>query len=331
MQGYIVEEQALQITHDNNFGRPSHGRSSFRGRGRGRERQGTDKSLVECFYCHDLGHFQYECPRKGRRNESQVNFTEAINDEPLLLMAYTELEETEKLCSEDENLCSDAPNILEDDDHTMEMSFMALELCNEDENFMVPDHTIEMSFMAPELCSEDENFMAPDFIEERLDKELYSYCEGPEIPADAENEPMMEMTDNHTMEMLLMAHVEKALDETWFLDSGCKPTPAPAHEEDNGFFDYADNQNDFHDIADNHDASHDATDASHQGNLEHPVAEEQQSADSISRGGNRQRQPPIWMRYYDSGDVYSDDNQGNFALFVDEDPLSYENAARSAK
>ncbi|KAH8509045.1 hypothetical protein H0E87_010983, partial [Populus deltoides] len=123
----------------------------------------------------------------------------------------------------------------------MEMSFMALELCNEDENFMVPDHTIEMSFMAPELCSEDENFMAPDFIEERLDKELYSYC---------------------------------------------KPTPAPAHEEDNGFFDYADNQNDFHDIADNHDASHDATDASHQGNLEHPVAEEQQSADSISRGGN---------------------------------------------
>jgi hypothetical protein len=29
MQGYIVEEQALQITHDNNFGKPSRGRSSF--------------------------------------------------------------------------------------------------------------------------------------------------------------------------------------------------------------------------------------------------------------------------------------------------------------
>jgi hypothetical protein len=187
MQGYIVEEQALQITHDNNFGKPSRGRSSFRGRGRGRERQGIDKSLVECFYCHDLGHFQYECPRKGRRNESQVNFTEATNDEPLLLMAYTEIEETEKLCSEDKKLCSEASDIHEDDDHTMEMFFMA-----------------------------------PEFIEERLDKELCSYCEGQKIPADAEDDHMMEMIDNHTMEMLLMAHVEKALDETtWFLDSGC--------------------------------------------------------------------------------------------------------------
>jgi len=187
MQGYIVEEQALQITHDNNFGKPSRGRSSFRGRGRGRERQGIDKSLVECFYCHDLGHFQYECPRKGRRNESQLNFTEATNDEPLLLMAYTEIEETEKLCSEDKKLCSEASDILEDDDHTMEMFFMA-----------------------------------PEFIEERLDKELCSYCEGPEIPADVEDDHMMEMIDNHTMKMLLMAHVKKVPDETtWFLDSGC--------------------------------------------------------------------------------------------------------------
>jgi hypothetical protein len=200
MQGYIVEEQALQITHDNNFGKPSRGRSSFRGRGRGRERQGIDKSLVECFYCHDLEHFQYECLRKGRRNESQVNFTKATNDEPLLLMTYTEIEEIEKLCSEDKKLCNycegpecsycegpETPKILEDDDHMMEMFFMA-----------------------------------PEFIEERLDKELCSYCEGPEIPKDAKDDHMMEMIDNHTMEMLLMAHVEKAPDETtWFLDSDC--------------------------------------------------------------------------------------------------------------
>jgi hypothetical protein len=87
-----------------------------------------------------------------------------------------------------------------------------------------------------------------------------------------------------------------------------------AHEEDNGFFDTADNHDAFHDAADNHDESH-------QGNLERPVAEEQTTADFVSqRGGNRPRQPPIWMRDYDSGDAYSDDNQGNFALFIDEDP-----------
>jgi len=98
-----------------------------------------------------------------------------------------------------------------------------------------------------------------------------------------------------------------------------------AHKEDNGFFDTADNHDAFHDAADNHDESH-------QGNLERPVAEEQTTADSVSqRGGNCPRKTPIWMRDYDSGDAYSDDNQGNFALFVDEDPLSYENAARSAK
>jgi len=98
-----------------------------------------------------------------------------------------------------------------------------------------------------------------------------------------------------------------------------------AHEKDNGFFDTADNHDAFHNAADNHDESH-------QGNLERPVAEEQTTADSVSqRGGNRPRKTPIWMRDYDSEDAYSDDNQGNFALFVDEDPLSYENAARSAK
>ena len=98
-----------------------------------------------------------------------------------------------------------------------------------------------------------------------------------------------------------------------------------AHEKDNGFFDTADNHDAFHDAADNHDESH-------QGNLERPVAEEQTTADSVSqRGGNCPRKTPIWMRDYDSEDAYSDDNQGNFALFVDEDPLSYENAARSAK
>ena len=72
MHSHVVEEQALKTTHDYNevkFGRSS---SYFRGKGRnsGRQsfggRQGFDKSLVECYYCHNLGHFQHECPRKTR-------------------------------------------------------------------------------------------------------------------------------------------------------------------------------------------------------------------------------------------------------------------------
>ncbi|KAJ8650933.1 hypothetical protein MRB53_003956 [Persea americana] len=86
MQGHVVEEQALQITHDISVSKPRRGGSAFRGRGRGRGRQSFDKSLVECFYCHDLGHFQYECPKKGKEKESQAHYAETT--EPLLLMAH---------------------------------------------------------------------------------------------------------------------------------------------------------------------------------------------------------------------------------------------------
>ncbi|KAH1072811.1 hypothetical protein J1N35_025139 [Gossypium stocksii] len=37
------------------------GRGSYRGRGRGRGRQSFNKATIECFKCHKLGHFQYEC------------------------------------------------------------------------------------------------------------------------------------------------------------------------------------------------------------------------------------------------------------------------------
>ena len=46
----------------------------------------------------------------------------------------------------------------------------------------------------------------------------------------------------------------------------------------------------------------------------------------------RSRQPPSWLQDYDSGEGFSDeDHQGDFALFVDADPLSYEDAARRNK
>lgn len=62
MGGYKEEEQALKVT--------SAGKSEGRGRGRGRggskggrgRRRSLNKGLVECYKCHKLGHFQYECP-----------------------------------------------------------------------------------------------------------------------------------------------------------------------------------------------------------------------------------------------------------------------------
>ena len=91
MQGHLVEEQALRITYDNNVSRPGRGGGAFRGRGRGCGRQGFDKSLVECFYCHNLGHFQNECPKKGKEKESQAHY--AKTTEPLLLMTYVDVAE----------------------------------------------------------------------------------------------------------------------------------------------------------------------------------------------------------------------------------------------
>jgi len=147
MHSHVVEEQALKITHNNNgskFGRSS---NIFRGRGRGRGRQGFDKSLVECFYCHDLGHFQYECPKKSKERESQSQAYYVETNEPLLLMTY--VDNTEKMELKD-------------------------------------------SFSKPDSLEVDECT--------KLDSVEMDEC---------------------TMELLLMAHVEKAPDETtWFLDSG---------------------------------------------------------------------------------------------------------------
>ncbi|RDY10300.1 hypothetical protein CR513_05204, partial [Mucuna pruriens] len=57
----------------------------FRGRGRGRGRQPFNKAIIECFKCHKLGHFQYECPSW----ENGANYAKV--DEEVLLMPYVEL------------------------------------------------------------------------------------------------------------------------------------------------------------------------------------------------------------------------------------------------
>jgi hypothetical protein len=98
MTKYAVEEQALKVTTyegTTSLGR-GRGLGRFRGRGRGRGcqlpyNQGVqfDKASVECYHCHKLGHYQYECPDKEK--ETKVNFAETEGE--MLLMAYIDKKE----------------------------------------------------------------------------------------------------------------------------------------------------------------------------------------------------------------------------------------------
>ena len=83
------EEQALKVTFEDRVGGRGRGRNAFRGRGRGRGRQAFDKATVECYKCHKLGHFQYECPTWDK----EANYAELNGEEEMLLMSYVELHE----------------------------------------------------------------------------------------------------------------------------------------------------------------------------------------------------------------------------------------------
>lgn len=90
------EEQVLNVAQDKTSASHGRGRSVFRGggaRGRGTGRGGrqlVDRTLVECYYCHEFGHFQYECPKKPQ--DSKANYVEA-SEEAVLLMAELSLDE----------------------------------------------------------------------------------------------------------------------------------------------------------------------------------------------------------------------------------------------
>jgi len=89
MTSHVEEVQALQIAHTDQHAEQGRGRGGFgqcrRGRGRGHGRQGLDKSTIECFTCHQLGHFNRECSNQRKK----ANYVE--NDEDTLLMACTDI------------------------------------------------------------------------------------------------------------------------------------------------------------------------------------------------------------------------------------------------
>ncbi|XP_062010136.1 uncharacterized protein LOC133726576 [Rosa rugosa] len=81
------DEQALKVSYEDKIGGRGRARGGFRGNGvmRGRGR-GLNRATIECFKCHHLGHFQYECPKW----EKAANYAEIDEEEELLLMAFVE-------------------------------------------------------------------------------------------------------------------------------------------------------------------------------------------------------------------------------------------------
>lgn len=72
----------MKMTSEGGRGR---GRGTYRGRGRGRA--DFNKATVECYRCHQLGHFRYECPSWNK----EANYAELDEEEEMLLMSYVEL------------------------------------------------------------------------------------------------------------------------------------------------------------------------------------------------------------------------------------------------
>jgi len=80
----------LKFTYDNisEIGRGHSRGGGGRGRGRGRERQSLNKELIECFWCHKLGHFQYQCPRVEKQAHYAMYENSSEIEEEILLVAY---------------------------------------------------------------------------------------------------------------------------------------------------------------------------------------------------------------------------------------------------
>ena len=63
---HVNDEQELHITHGFQQGGRGGGTCTYWGWGWGRGRFGFKKSILECYYCHELGHFNGNVLNKTR-------------------------------------------------------------------------------------------------------------------------------------------------------------------------------------------------------------------------------------------------------------------------
>jgi RNase H-fold protein (predicted Holliday junction resolvase) len=81
------EEEALKVTSKYRIYGRGQGKKVLRREGRGRGRYAFNKTTIECYRYHKLGHFQYECPTKN----NEVNYAVLDNEEEIFLMSHVEL------------------------------------------------------------------------------------------------------------------------------------------------------------------------------------------------------------------------------------------------
>ncbi|XP_071700349.1 uncharacterized protein [Rutidosis leptorrhynchoides] len=89
------EDHVLKVDERSAMRGRGRGRSSYRGRGRGRGRSSFDKLTVECYNCHALGHFSYECLKWN----NDANFGDSNEEDYMLLMTYEKVQ-NHPICNE---------------------------------------------------------------------------------------------------------------------------------------------------------------------------------------------------------------------------------------